>query len=78
MQLEGSTASEILKECVKEHGINSRLQCIIAFKEAFSLSLREASFVGAWHKFPGGTWSDEELNTELKISSVLSDSSNTQ
>ena len=42
-----------------------RIKTIAYIHEAFHLSLGDAAAAGAWHVFPGGTWSDEECEEFL-------------
>lgn len=44
---------------------SSRIQIIAALQQAFMLSAGDAAAAGAWHVFPGGTWSDEQLEQFL-------------
>ncbi|RKG99189.1 hypothetical protein D7X74_39625 [Corallococcus sp. CA047B] len=44
---------------------NSRIRIVAALHRAFMLSVEDLSAVGAWHVFPGGTWSDEKLEQFL-------------
>jgi len=44
---------------------NGRIKTIAYLQQAFSLSAGDASAAGAWHIFPGGTWSDEECEQFL-------------
>jgi hypothetical protein len=58
---------DVLKFLVEKHGLNkhSRLIVIKYIREAFLLKLGEASSVGAWDFFEGGTWTDDEIEEEL-------------
>ncbi|WP_257463600.1 hypothetical protein [Archangium lipolyticum] len=42
-----------------------RIKTIAYPQKAFCLSLGDAAATGAWHVFPGGTWSDEECEQLL-------------
>jgi hypothetical protein len=44
---------------------NFRLLAVAYFREAFGLSLADASQVGAASIFPGGSWSDTQLDTTI-------------
>jgi hypothetical protein len=44
---------------------NFRLLAVAYFREAFRLSLADASQVGAASIFPGGSWSDTQLDTTI-------------
>jgi hypothetical protein len=44
---------------------NGRIKTIAYLQQAFYLSAGDASAAGAWHIFPGGTWSDEECEQFL-------------
>ncbi len=42
-----------------------RIKVVTYLQKAFDLSLADAAAAGAWHVFPGGTWSDEECEQFL-------------
>lgn len=42
-----------------------RIQVIAALQQAFGLSIGDASAVGAWRIFPGGTWTEEQVEAFL-------------
>ncbi len=44
---------------------DSRLIVIIYVQKAFLLNVGDAKSVGAWEFFDGGTWSNEEIETEF-------------
>ncbi|WP_157758896.1 hypothetical protein [Cystobacter fuscus] len=44
---------------------NGRLKTIVYLQQAFYLSVGDAAAAGAWHIFPGGTWSDDECEQFL-------------
>ena len=48
-----------------ELGQESRLVVIAYFQTAFNMKLQDASKLGAWDFFPGGTWPDNVINSEI-------------
>lgn len=46
-------------------GDEVRLLAIAYFREAFFLSLQDIVMLGAWHRYSGGSSSDQELNAEV-------------
>ncbi|HEX5749844.1 MAG TPA: hypothetical protein VFZ09_26675 [Archangium sp.] len=54
-----------LLECLSLDASKGRFMIIVYLHKAFCLSLGDASAAGAWHVFPGGTWSDEECEQFL-------------
>jgi hypothetical protein len=42
-----------------------RIYVIAYIQQAFCISAGDASAVGAWHAFPGGTWADDEVEKFL-------------
>ena len=44
---------------------SGRIKTIAYLQQAFFLSAGDAAAAGAWHIFPGGTWSDEECEQFL-------------
>jgi hypothetical protein len=54
-----------LLENLSADAAHGRIQTIAYIQQAFCLSAGDAAAVGAWRIFPGGTWSDDELEQFL-------------
>jgi len=63
----GESVVEAMRFLIKylKLGPESRLIVIIYFRTAFGMELRDASQLGAWEFFDGGSWSDEAIITAI-------------
>ncbi len=68
MAMTGKGACEMVRWLLERLSLDSasgRIKTIAYLQQAFFLSAGDASAAGAWHIFPGGTWSDEECEQFL-------------
>ena len=65
---ENESFSNILQYLVSSLHINkySRITAIRYFRTAFQIDLKYAKDLGAWDFFEGGTWSIEQIESDLK------------
>jgi hypothetical protein len=68
MAATGYGACEMANWLLGQLAINAssgRIQVVAYLQQAFCLSAGDAAAAGAWRIFPGGTWSDDELEQFL-------------
>jgi len=66
MAEDGKHASEMAEFVIEQLGGTERLVMAIAyFQIALEIGLGNAKALGAWHRFPGSTWTDQQLNDDL-------------
>ena len=70
---QGGSVIAILEYLIENLNLDasSRLTCIMYFKEAFSLKLKDAMLIGSWEFFEGSTWNSSTL--EQKVAPLLTE-----
>jgi hypothetical protein len=66
MASRGQPPSAMVKFLVERFGVGGRILAVAHFQKAFSLTLSEASILGAWREFPQAAWTEEMLDAALQ------------
>jgi hypothetical protein len=63
----GDGAAAVMRLLIErlQLGPESRLVVIAYFQAAFGMQLQDASKLGAWEFFTGGTWPDQAIDDEV-------------